>query len=90
VPETVAVGIDGQVGQIYGETKPSLGFLTDPIIGEPASDIAINVRLDEDDASIWVIPELLEFIDHAPGTTIGIGGVSLVRRDDGSWERTDR
>ena len=89
-PETVAAGIDGRVGQIYGQTTPSKGYLTDPIVGEVRSDLAFNVQLDDADVSVWITPDLLDLIDHAPGTTIGIGGDSLVRQQDGTWERTDR
>jgi hypothetical protein len=89
-PETAEAGIDGRLGQIYGHTTPSKGIVTDPVIGEPTSDIAFNVQLDEADVSIWIVPELIELVDHAPGTTIGVGDVSLVRQADGSWERTDR
>jgi hypothetical protein len=64
--------------------------VTDPIVGESSSDVAINVQLDDDSRSVWIVPELLELIDHAPGTTIGIGGASFVRRTDGSWERSDQ
>ena len=89
-PETLEAGVDGRMGQIYGQTTPSNGLLTDPIIGEPRTDLAFNVRLDEADVDVWIAPDLLELIDHAPGTTIGIGDVSFVRQQDGSWERTDR
>jgi hypothetical protein len=89
-PETVAAGIDGRIGQVYGQTTPSKGYLTDRVIGEVRSDLAFNVQLDESDVSVWIVPDLLELIDHAPGTTIGIGDASFVRQQDGSWERTDR
>jgi hypothetical protein len=89
-PETAEAGIAGRLGQIYGHTTPSKGYVTDPVIGESTSDIAFNVQLDDADVSIWIVPELIELVDHAPGTTIGVGDISLVRQADGSWERTDR
>lgn len=89
-PETIGAGVDGRTGQVYGTTTPSKGYVTDAILGELMVDLAINVQLDDEDLSVWIVPDLLELIDHAPGTTIGIGDASFVRQRDGSWERTDR
>ena len=89
-PQTVEAGIAGRVGQIYGTTTPSAGYVTDPIIGMLRSDVALNVRLDASDISVWIAPDLLELIDRAPGTTIGIGDASFLRQPDGLWERSDR
>jgi hypothetical protein len=35
--------------------------------------------------SLWLAPELLEFIDHAPGTEIEIGSKRFIRAASGDW-----
>ena len=40
------------------------------VIGGAANDYAINVQLDGRGEPLWFAPELLEFVDHAPGTEI--------------------
>jgi hypothetical protein len=82
-PVTVASGIAGGVGLVQGHTTPSLGYVQD-VVGDPTDDVAINVRFDDSD--VWIVPELVEFVDHAPGTTMTVGKTRLVRRANGSWE----
>ncbi len=83
-PDTVARGLAGRVGQVSGETTPSVTGI--PVIGTPASDYALHVDFDPDE-DLWFAPELLEFIDHAPGTTVQLDGVpkKWTRQEDGSW-----
>ena len=80
---TVERGIAGLVGQVYGQTTPSVTGVE--VIGETKSDHAINVDFEGLGAEYWFAPELLEFVDHAPGTTIDIGGKKRVRTADGNW-----
>jgi hypothetical protein len=83
-PSTEAIGIAGHVGQIYGETTPSV---TNPeVVGELLRDYAINVSFPELGRDIWLAEQLLEFVDHGAGTTMTIGETTLVRRADGEWE----
>ena len=84
-PETEAAGLAGRSGQVYGETTPSSTGVD--VIGELASDFAINVYFDDLSQGFWLAPQLLEFIDHAPGTEMQLDGspVKSVRQPDGSW-----
>ena len=50
------------------------------------ADYAINVHFSELERSVWLAEELVEFVDHGPGTTMTIGDTTLVRRADGEWE----
>jgi hypothetical protein len=84
--ETEVAGIAGRVGQIYGETTPSSTGVV--VIGDHRRDYAISVHLG-DGEDYWLAEELLEFVDHAPGTTMKVGNASFVRRADGEWEPVD-
>ena len=84
IPATEVLGIAGKVGQIYGETTPSITGLA--VIGDLRRDYAINVYFAEFERSVWLAEELVEFVDHGPGTTMTIGDKTLVRRADGEWE----
>jgi hypothetical protein len=78
-PLTTALGLSGLTGAVYGETTASVTGVE--VVGEVADDYAIDVQLDGRDGSIWFAPELLEFVDHAPGTEIVIGNRRLIRSD---------
>ncbi|MBX6312193.1 MAG: hypothetical protein IRY99_04640 [Isosphaeraceae bacterium] len=82
-PLTVSLGLAGLMGQVYGETTPSVTGVE--VVGRSAADYAVNVQLDGRDESLWFAPELLEFVDHAPGTEIVIGNKRLVRTASGEW-----
>ena len=85
-PVTAAAGIAGRVGTIHGHTTPSHGYVDD-ILGDPVDDVAVNVYFDDTKASVWLTPDLVEFIDHQSGTTIKIGDQEFVRVADGGWEK---
>ena len=86
---TEAAGIAGRTGQVYGETRPSSsGVPRNEIIGELSEDYAVNVHFDELNKSVWLTRDLLEFVDHAPGTQITAGGVTRVRAENGQWIET--
>ncbi|OAI51275.1 hypothetical protein AYO44_05080 [Planctomycetaceae bacterium SCGC AG-212-F19] len=80
---TVSLGLAGLTGQVYGETTPSVTGIE--VIGGATANYAINVQLDGRDESLWFAPQLLEFVDHAPGTEIVIGNKRLVRTPSGEW-----
>jgi hypothetical protein len=83
-PCTEAVDVAERVGQVYGETTPSV---TAPdVIGELLRDYAINVHFRELGRGYWFADQLLEFVDHGPGTTMTIGDTTVVRRADGEWD----
>jgi hypothetical protein len=85
-PITIELGLAGLVGVLYGHTTPSLMAVS--VIGEPAEDFALNVYFAERNESFWFARELVELVDHAPGTEIGgvRSGKKWVRRSDGGWD----
>ena len=85
-PETVRAGVAGLEGEVYGETKPSVSGVS--VVGGPADDFALNVHFEERGESLWFAPELVEFLDHAAGTTIRIGDAEFVRQPSGDWARS--
>jgi hypothetical protein len=83
--ETVARGLAGRCGPVWGETTPSATGVA--VIGTLRGDYAVNVHFDDLDAEFWFAPELLEFLDHGAGTEVTVEGVDgkMVRRSDGGW-----
>lgn len=82
-PETEALGVAGLAGQVFGWTTPSVTGVA--VVGGLENDYAINVNFEGRGQQLWFATELLEFIDHAPGTTMQTGRVLLTRDVDGSW-----
>jgi hypothetical protein len=84
-PETKALGVAGQVGQVYGETTPSITGVV--VVGQPVGDCALNVHFDGRTDTLWFAPELLELVDHAAGTEIRLEGVpkTWTRCSSGEW-----
>jgi hypothetical protein len=84
-PETESRGIAGLRGQIYGETTPSVTGIA--AIGTLQSDYAINVYFKDRKESVWLAPELVEFLDHGAGTEINLERVSKkwTRAASGEW-----
>ena len=85
-PETDEKNLSGKIGQVYGETTPSVTAID--VIGEVKNDYAINVSIEEMGSEFWFAPELLELVDHAEGTEIVIGNYRAVRRADGTWDES--
>lgn len=87
-PATVAAGVAGLAGQVYGETTPSV--MDVEVIGETANDYAINVYFEERDESLWFAPDLLELVDRGAGTEIRLDGVDKkwTRTEEGEWEES--
>lgn len=86
-PKTDREGLSGKIGQVFGETTPSVTSVE--VIGDASDDYAINVSFEDSELDYWFSPELLELIDHAEGTEIVIGNHRAVRRADGSWEESE-
>ena len=84
-PETEPNGVAGLVGQVYGQTTPSVTGVE--VVGELESDYAINVFFEDRNESFWFAPSLVEFVDHGPGTEIARDGVpkKWVRTWNGEW-----
>lgn len=82
---TEAAGVAGLVGQVYGETTPSMTAVE--VIGQADDDYAINVFFQDRNQSFWFAAGLLEFVDHGPGTTIGIDGCATkwMKTEHGEW-----
>jgi hypothetical protein len=47
-------------------------------------DLAYNVGFGETDDE-WFAPELVELVDHAPGSEMTIGDRRFIRSADGEW-----
>ena len=89
-PLTQELGLAGLVGQVYGETKPSVTRVE--VVGETNEDYAVNVFFEGRGEDLWFAPGSLEFVDHAPGTEIQIKDVAKrwIRSETGEWtEVTD-
>lgn len=82
---TVERGLAGLIGQVYGETTPSVTGVK--VIGEMHADFAVNVHFPEKGEAYWFAEELVEFLDHAPGTEIRLEGVpkKWTRTAEGEW-----
>ena len=81
--ETRNLRIAGLHGMVQGRTTPSVTGVG--VIGQSARDLAICVLLDGKATQLWFAQELLEFVDHAPGTTVEIAGRKLIRDEHGEW-----
>lgn len=84
-PQTESLGLGGAVGQVYGVTTPSVTGVD--VVGEVSDDCAFAVEFEGREEAVWFSADLLELIDHAPGTEITIEGVAKkwIRAADGSW-----
>jgi hypothetical protein len=84
-PETEALGIAGLDGLVFGESKPSSSGVE--VVGLAPDDYVLNVFIESRDEDYWLRPELVEFLDHAPGGRIELDGVPYVweHQADGSW-----
>ena len=87
-PETQRLGLAGLVGNVAGFTTPSVTGVE--VIGTVTDDFALNVLFEERNEAFWFAPDLLEFIDHAPGTEIRLDDIpkKWVRSASGEWEET--
>lgn len=87
-PATIAIGLAGAAGQVYGVTTPSVTGVT--VIGDVVDDCAFAVQCPGRDDAVWFSADLLEFVDHGAGTEIRLDGVDKkwTRAADGSWVET--
>jgi hypothetical protein len=87
-PATQAAGLAGLVGDVYGETTPSVTGIK--VIGELQEDYAMNVHFEERQGEFWFNPDDLELVDHAPGTAFALKGMdkAWVRMESGEWVET--
>jgi hypothetical protein len=87
VTATEELEIAGLTGQVYGETTVSVTGVE--VIGGSHTDTAVNVFIEELNKDYWLSPDLVELIDHAPGTTVSIGDREWIRTEDGQWKEVD-
>ena len=80
--ETEESGHAGRAGTFYGFTTPSVTGVT--VIGKTLVEIAYNVGFEGNDDA-WFAPDLVEVVDHAPGSEMTIGERHFIRSDDGEW-----
>jgi hypothetical protein len=86
-PDTVAHGVAGLVGAVFGFSVPSSSGVG-PIIGPAPDDFVLNVYVEERGEGYWLAPELLENLGDGTGRTPALAGVPVTwtRRPDGTWE----
>ena len=84
--ETEKAGVAGLEGLVHGETTPSVTGVD--VIGSASDDCAIIVYFEGRGEALWFAPELVEFLNHAPGTEIRLRGVDKkwTRTEDGGWQ----
>ncbi len=68
------------------ETTPSVTRIE--VIGDRTADYALAVELENCEETVWLDPDLLEFVDHAPGLEISLRGIGKkwVRTPGGEWD----
>jgi hypothetical protein len=78
------------LGEVRGETTPSVTGVE--VIGSTESDRALHVHVDRLDHGAWFSVDMLEFIDHGPGTVISLDGVGTQwkRHQTGEWVESRR
>lgn len=84
--ETERLGLAGREGQVFGYTTPSVTDVE--VVGPLSEDYAVNVHFDELGEGFWFADELVELIDHSPGTVIALDGqhTQWVRLPNGEWQ----
>lgn len=84
-PETEEKGLADKIGEVYGQTTPSM--MDFEIIGTLKEDVAINVHFEELGESFWFAEDLLDFINNGQGTEITLDGVDKkwTKGTNGEW-----
>jgi hypothetical protein len=87
--ETEEKGLAGKIGEVHGETTPSVMELE--IVGTPSEDYAVNVYFDELEEAFWFDPHLLEYINNGQGSVITLDGVDKkwTKGKNGEWIEED-
>ena len=80
---TKRLAIDNKIGEVFGETNPSLTNVD--ITGANENDFAFNVHFENDEKEYWLSPELVELVNHTPGLEIRVGNVKATRTENGEW-----
>ena len=87
---TRGLELSGREGQVFGYTTPSITGVS--VIGSPTEDYAINVHFEEIEGKYWFATDLLELVDHGPGTVVTLEGQDRewVRLPSGEWVERPR
>ena len=83
-PATEALGVAGRTGVVYGATTPSVTGVS--VVGESCDDYAVLVGIEGQDEQVWFGVALLEFVNHAAGTTVRVGTRQFMRAENGGWQ----
>ena len=83
---TEELGLAQTTGIVHGETTPSVTGVT--VIGESNENRAVHVFFEDRNEGFWFAPDLVEFMDHAPGARLTVAGKKWVRAATGDWEET--
>jgi hypothetical protein len=88
-PLTEKKGLAGKIGEVYGQTTPSVMEIE--VIGTPKEDSAVNVYFDDLKTSYWFDADLLEMIDDGQGAAITLDGVNKkwTKGQNGQWIEED-
>jgi hypothetical protein len=84
-PATEASGFASRAGIVYGWTTPSVTGVD--VVGDADDDFAYNVAFEEPIEDAWFAPQLVELIDHAPGTEAVVGDQHFIRDAEGEWHQ---
>lgn len=84
-PETLEKELADKVGEIYGQTTPSM--MDFEIIGTLKEDVAFNVHFEELNKSYWFTEDLLKHIDNGQSAEITLDGIDKkwTKNDSGEW-----
>ena len=88
--ETESTDFTERRGVVHGVTTVSVTGVS--VVGTPTNDTALNVYFEELNDDAWFAPELVELIDHGPGTTLTLDGVpkKWTRDASGEWIEAPR
>ena len=59
------------------------------VIGEPPDDVALSVKIEDLDRSVWIAPDLVEYLDHGSGTVMHVGDRQFTRTAEGEWQQAE-
>jgi len=62
-PETEATGFAGRVGEVWGESVPSVSDVG-PVIGDRGADLALSVFFEDSEDVAWFAPHLVQCVDR--------------------------
>ena len=73
-PMTERLGYAGKLGVCYGFTTPSVTGVE--VVGDRDANYAWSVHFANSTADVWFSADLVEVVDHAPGTSASVGAYS--------------